>query len=115
MLELRTLELDRMRIAIQRKPVNNRSSRIAESQKLSNFIERLSSSIVASVPDVPVGPEIFPHLGEIKMRVPARDHQCEHRKMQVGVLAKPLLEQHRVDVSLKMIHSDQWFLQRESE
>src|SRR5229473_8201000 len=109
MLDLRNLELDRVRITMRREPVNNRPSRITKPQKLSDFIERLSSSVVASVTDVPVGPEILVHLRKIKMRVPARHHQREHRKMKVGISALPLLEQHRMDVSLKMVHRNQRF------
>src|ERR1700694_5885996 len=41
MLDLRNLELDRVRMAMRRKPVNNGSSRIAQPQKLSDLIERL--------------------------------------------------------------------------
>ena len=82
-LDLRHLKLDRVRIAKRRQSVDDRSSRIPQSQQLRDFIERLSAGVIASVPDVPVGPEIFLHLGKIKMRVPARDHQRQHRKMQV--------------------------------
>ena len=53
-LDLRSLELERQRIAMRSEPVDDRSSRIPQPQKLSDFIERLSSSIVASVADVPV-------------------------------------------------------------
>src|SRR4029077_10076111 len=93
MLDLRNLELDRVRIAVRREPVNNGSSGIAQPQKLRDLIERLPSSVVASVPDVPVSPEIFVYLGEIEMRVPARHHQREHRKMKLSISALPLLEQ----------------------
>src|SRR5258708_403934 len=110
MLDLRNLKLDRLWIAIQRKPVNNRSSRISESQKLSDFIESLSGSIVASMANVPVAPEILVHLGEIKMRVSSRDHQRKHRKMKLCISSLPLLKQYRVDVSLKMIHGNQRLL-----
>src|SRR5208337_2703511 len=77
MLNLRSLKLDRLRIAVRRQPVDDGSSGIADPQQLRDFIERLSGGIVASVADVPVGPKIFPHLGKIKMRVAARDHQRE--------------------------------------
>src|SRR6266404_3456596 len=49
------------------------------------------------------------------MRMPARDHQRKHRKMKVGVSALPLLEQHRMDVSLKMIHRNKRLLQSEGK
>ena len=115
MLDLRNLELDRLRIAMRRQSVDDRSSGIAEAEQLRDFIERLSGGVVASVADVPVGPEIFLHLGKIKMRVAARDHQRQHRKMKVAIFALPLLEQYGMDVSFKMVHSDQRLLQRESE
>src|SRR5208282_2742613 len=114
-LDLRNLELDRPRIAMRCEPINDGSSGIAKSQKLRDFIERLSGGVVASVADVPVGPEIFLHLGKIKMRVAARDNQREHREMQVAILALPLLKQYGVDVSLKMVHGDQWLLQPEGQ
>src|SRR5260370_39350250 len=115
MLDLRRLKLDRVRITMRRKPVNNGSSGIPLPQKLRDFIERLPSSVVTSVPDVLVAPKILLHLGKIKMRVSARDHQREHRKMKIGISALPLLEQHRMDVSLKMVHSNQRLLQREGQ
>src|SRR5713101_10031865 len=106
MLDLRNLKLDRVRIAVRRQPVDDRSSGITQSQQLRDFIERLAGRVVASVADVPVGPEILLHLCKIKMRVSARHHQREHRKMKVGVSALPLLKQYSVNVSLKMIHGD---------
>ncbi len=115
MFDLRHLKLDPVRIAMRREPVDDWPSRVAQSQKLSDFIERLSGSVVASAPDVPIAPEILMHLGKIKMRVSARDNQREHREMKVGISALPLLEQHRVDVSLKMVHRNQRLLQRKGK
>ena len=115
MLDLRHLKLDRVRIAKRRQSVDDRSSRIPQSQQLRDFIERLSGGVIASVPDVPVGPEIFLHLGKIKMRVPARDHQRQHRKMQVCIFVLPRLQQYGVNVSLKMVHRDQRLLQGKSQ
>src|SRR6202158_580154 len=115
MLDLRNLYLDRVRIAVRCEPVDDRSSGIAQSQKLRHFIERLSGSVVASVADVPVGPEIFLHLGEIQMRVAAGNNQREHREMKVVISALPLLEQYGMDVSLKMVHGDQRLLPGDSQ
>src|SRR5271170_5219795 len=120
MLDLRSLELDRERIAMRRKPVDDRSSGIAQSQEFSDFIERFSGRVVTSMADIPIAPQIFMHPGKIKMRVSARDNQSKHRKLQLAIFALPLLffpvfQQHRVDVSLKMIHGDQRFLQSKSQ
>src|SRR5260221_14679518 len=49
------------------------------------------------------------------MRVSARDYQRKHRKMKLCISSLPLLKQHRVDMSLKMIHGNQRLLQRKSE
>jgi hypothetical protein len=71
MLDLRSLEFDRVRIAVWRQPVDDRSSGIAESEKLRDFVERLAGGVVTSVADVTVGPKIFLQLREKKMRVSA--------------------------------------------
>src|SRR6266851_4887237 len=94
MLDLRNLELDRLRIPVRREPVDDGSSGITQSQQLRDFIERLAGRVVASVADVPVGPEILPHLCKIKMRVSARHHQRERRKLQFSISALPLLKQY---------------------
>ena len=49
------------------------------------------------------------------MRVAARDHQRQHRKMKLAILALPLLEQHSMNVPFKMVHGDQRLLQREGQ
>src|SRR5208283_647549 len=115
MLNLRSLELDRERIAMGREPVDDRASRIAEPQKLRHFIECFSGSVVARVPYIAVGPEIFVHLGKIEMRMPTRNNQRQHRKMQLAIFALPLLKQHRMDVSFKMVNRDQRLFQRKRQ
>ncbi len=60
---------------MRREAVDDRPSGIAKPQKLSDFIERLSGSVVARVADVPVRPEILLHLRKIKMRVSAGHYQ----------------------------------------
>src|ERR1039458_3898177 len=99
MLDLRSLELDRMRISVRREPVDDRPSRITESQQLRDFIERLSGSIVARASNVPVAPKIFPHLCQIEMGVAAGHHQGKHRKLKALLFLLPLLQQHGMDVS----------------
>src|SRR5208282_830897 len=87
MLDLCDLKLDGQRIAVRRQPVDDRASGITQPQQLGDLVERLSRRVVASVANVPVGPEILVlrpiDLRQIKMRVPARDHQRQHRKLQL--------------------------------
>src|SRR6267378_2315101 len=49
------------------------------------------------------------------LSMPASDNQRKHRKMKLGVSADTLLKQHSMNVSLKVVHSNQRLLQRESE
>src|SRR5208282_6794110 len=59
MLDLRSLKLHGARISMRRQSIKDRSSRIAESQQLGDFIERLSRRVIASVPDIAVSPEMI--------------------------------------------------------
>src|SRR5208282_6808852 len=87
----------------------------AQSQKLRHFIKRLPGGVVASKADVPISPEILLQLRKIKMRMATGDYQSQHRNMKRAIFALPLLQQHGMDVSLKMVHGDQRLLQCESQ
>src|SRR5271156_2326557 len=115
MLHLRSLELDRQRIAMRRKPVDDRPPRIAQPKQLSDLVKRLSRRIVARVSYIAVGPKIFMHLGKIKMRMSTRDHQSEHREMKLAVFALTLLQQYRMNVPFQMVDGDQWFPERKGK
>jgi hypothetical protein len=71
------------------------------------------------VADIPVGPEILLQLSQIKMRMSARDHQAPAQEIEDRhfrfAAAPPLLQQHGMNVSLKMIHGDQRLLQRKGQ
>ena len=110
MLDLRDLEFDGVWIAVRCEPINDRASGITESQQFSHFVERFSGSIVARVANICISPEVFfvpfLKLGEVEMRVAARDNQRENGELEGGIFALPLLEQHGMNVSLKMIDRD---------
>src|SRR5208282_4675805 len=115
MLDLRSLKLHGARISMRRQSIKDRSSRIAESQQLGDFIERLSRRVIASVPDIAVSPEMIVLLRKIKMGMPARHYQRQHRELQLAVLALPLLQQHGVNVSLEMVHRQQRLIECECQ
>src|SRR5258705_13969335 len=96
-------------------PINNRPSRIAEPQQLSNLIESFASSIVASVADILIAPTIPLLFGEIQMSVSARDDQREHRKLQIVISALLPFKKHSVNVALEMIYSDERLLQSKGQ
>jgi hypothetical protein len=115
MLDLRRRELHRMRVSVLRQPINHRPARISQAQQLSHFIESLSRSVVARVADVLVRPALTAPLCQIQMRMPSRNDQRHHRKLQLAISLLPLLEQHGMNVTFKMIDSDQRLLQRECQ
>src|SRR5438094_7164479 len=49
------------------------------------------------------------------MGVSSRNHQGQNRKLKLEVPFLPLFQQHCMDVSLEMIHRDQWLSQAKTE
>jgi len=118
-LDLRDLEFHGVWVAVGREAVDDGASRIAECQKLGYLVECLSGGVVARVADIRIGPEIsfehFLELGEVEMCVSSGDNQCENGELEIETFALALLEQHSMNVSLKMIDGDQWLIEREGE
>src|ERR1700722_15886911 len=112
MLDLRDLEFDGMRIAMRGESVDDRSSRITERQQFGDFVESLAGGVVAGVANFDVGPKMFFDFGKVEMRMATRHDKSEHRKLQVGILALSLLEQHGVDVAFEMVDRDQRLAER---
>jgi hypothetical protein len=106
-LELRQREADCFWIAKLRKSIDDRSTGIAESEKLSDFVEGFACSVIASVTDVAILPRVSDLLGEIEVRVSAAHDQREHREFQIAIASLPLLEEHCVNVSFEMIDGDE--------
>lgn len=65
--------------------------------------------------DVAVRPDLAGLLGQVKMGMPARDYQRQHRKVQLTVALLTLLQQHGVDMAFQMIHRDQRFVEGKSQ
>ena len=94
-------------------PIDDRAPGISQTQKLRDFVEGLTGSVVTSVADVLVTPGVILFRSEVKMRVPARNNQGEHGEN--GVRDSPfaaLQESTGVNVPFKMIDSDERLIER---
>src|SRR5580765_5490003 len=111
MFDLRWRELYSVSFAMRSKPVDHRSAGITQTQKFRHFVEGLARGIIPSVADVLVGPRSAFLRREIEMRVASGNHESQHRKLQFAVAFLALFQQHRVDVSLKVVDRNQWFVE----
>src|SRR5262249_54268840 len=114
-LDLRSAELDRHRIAVLGETVDDWTARISECEQFRDFVESLSGRVIARVTNVLVGPAVAFGLGKIKMSMSARDNQRQHGKVHAMIAFLALFEQHGVDVSLEVIYGDERLFESEGE
>src|SRR5215471_4992809 len=82
-----------VRIPVGRKAVDDRSAGISETEQLGNFVECLTSGVVACVADVFVGPRGSILGSEIEMRMAARDNQGENWELNLVIPLLSLFQQ----------------------
>src|ERR1700730_18971712 len=95
--------------------VDDRTTRIPQSQQLRHFVESFTGSVVAGVADALIRPTFSALLSHIEMGVSAGDYQCQHWKTDLTIAFLTLLEQDGMDVTFKVIHRDQGLIEREGE
>src|ERR1700722_1629894 len=74
-LNLRRWELHCTRVAMRSEPVNDRASRISQTQQLRHFIESLSGGIVARVANVFVRPALISSRRQVEASMPPGNNQ----------------------------------------
>src|SRR5436190_1285634 len=100
----RQRKLYRVWIPFPCQPFNDWPAGIAQTEQLRNFVESLTSSIIAGAADYLV----FAGFGNIEeVCVPTRNNQCQRR-----VFDRRVFKTDRIDVTLDMIHADQRLVQR---
>jgi len=92
---------------VRRKEVDDGAARIAKLQKLGHLVEGFTSGIIACLSYIVIHPSVLLRLGEVQMRVPAADHQCKDRKLQLDISFLAFLEQYGMNVPFQMVDRDQ--------
>jgi hypothetical protein len=95
----RRRQRDRTIVPPAGQPVNDRPTRISESQQLGDLVVRFSRGIVACPAQKLV---IAGTLDEIQARVPARHDEHDGGKRKLAVL-----QHQRLDVTRRVMHGDQ--------
>src|SRR5215471_2274341 len=65
--------------------------------------------------DVLVSPRFAFLRCQIEVSVSARHDQCQHREVQIVVTLLPLFKQHRMDVPLQMVYSNERLIESEGQ
>ena len=90
-------------IAALRKPIDDRPSRIAQSEKLRQLIQRFSCRIVPRAPD---------RLVDLRLgREYQRGMSAGYHESQQGILDRRVLDESGTDMTLNVIDGNQGFLQ----